>query len=209
MQDKTFSTIIASILILFITGCSITGNAVFSHEKEDSKEIAEKWLRYESPTYTFDGRKITYLSSQKIDNCNNCYAHHFSFISEHIGYGNRSDELDLSEFLVSHHIVIATKENKVISAIIDDSWDDLRSKEYVLNTRPDNEKISKGKENPLEEEMDMANRLMKQKLLCKMRNMDCPETDKPVCADTGVTYKNECYACRDSDVSYYSYGECS
>lgn len=194
-------------VLVLMAGCSITGQIVKDNYQETAKSIAEQWLRQESPTYTFDGFNLNYAGSKKIKDCDKCYQHFFSFMSKYTGYGDRNDEI-LDPMTLYHEIIITTKKDKVVSAIIDREWDDINSKVAPIGELEAIREIEHEKE--MEESMpEGLKQQLRQKILCKGVKVRCGDYDFPVCGSDGKNYKNDCLACMNEDeVIWYMIGEC-
>jgi len=86
----------------------------------------------QSPTFAFDGMEdtlefgpVSTMESNPIQ-----YGIDASFTSSHGGFGDRTDQM-VTEALTPHKMSIIISENEVISAITDDTWDELNN-QYVL-----------------------------------------------------------------------------
>jgi len=86
----------------------------------------------QSPTFAFDGMQdtlefgpVAIMESDPIQ-----YGIEASFTSSHGGFGDRTDQI-VTEDLTPHKMKIVISENEVISAVTDDSWDELNN-QYVL-----------------------------------------------------------------------------
>jgi len=77
------------------------------------------------PTFSYDGipgsLEIRITSS---DSSDSKFILEGKFKTLHSGYGNRAN-LDLSEDITNHIIQVSIVDEKIISAIIDDQWDEL------------------------------------------------------------------------------------
>src|SRR5574342_1028957 len=82
------------------------------------------------PTFSFDGVKdsvdvidpiesLVQSNSDKIE-----HRIHVAFDSAHAGYGNRDDQV-LAEVITHHTAEITISDGKVVSAIIDNTWDEI------------------------------------------------------------------------------------
>lgn len=91
--------------------------------EDKAKEIAEEWIS-NSPTYSFDGSDIELQEYQFNEDNPNEQTLTYSFISTHGGFGNRSDQM-VTEVLTDHIIVIDLYKGEVLSAIIDEEWDEM------------------------------------------------------------------------------------
>ena len=111
-------------LLIFLTaGCN---SSVFS--LESSQLTAENFVK-NSETYRFDGipESFKYTGFEQLD-CNYCWNFRFEFDSSQAGYGNRRDQM--SAQVITHHVILVNIENEeLISAIVDDKWDEINQKE--------------------------------------------------------------------------------
>lgn len=111
-------------------------------EQELAKEIAElkfiveKWIKEKSSTYFFDGFELKFLKTKKLD-CLECYEHTFSFKSQQAGYGDRTGQI-LAQMITYHEIIVETKNKKVVSAITDGRYDEIKNEmlEVTKEVRP-------------------------------------------------------------------------
>lgn len=78
-----------------------------------------------SPTFSYDGiadtLEIEIISAYSLDSK---FLLEGKFKTLHDGYGNRA-KLDLSEEITLHTIEVVIVDEKVISAVIDNQWDEL------------------------------------------------------------------------------------
>lgn len=95
--------------------------------KDDSEKIINIARQFiiSSPTYSFDGidntLEIEIISADTFDST---FILEGKFKTLHTGYGNRANS-DLPLDMTSHFIEIAIVDEKIISAIIDNQWDEL------------------------------------------------------------------------------------
>lgn len=87
-------------------------------------DIARQFI-ITSPTYSFDGitntLEIEIISADTFDST---FILEGKFKTLHTGYGNRANS-DLPLDMTSHFIEIAIVDGKIISAVIDNKWDEL------------------------------------------------------------------------------------
>ena len=94
---------------------------------KDSEKIIDITTQFivTSPTFSYDGifetLEIKIISS---DYSNSKFLLEGKFKTIHAGYGNRKN-LDLPEDDTLHTIMISIADEKIISAIIDNRWDEL------------------------------------------------------------------------------------
>ncbi|MFA5106293.1 MAG: hypothetical protein WC506_05020, partial [Candidatus Micrarchaeia archaeon] len=89
----------------------------------NSFDIAKAWIE-KSPTYSFDGSGLKYLSSSDEYRCPYCFSYNFSFTSSHEGYGDRSGAA-LAQAATRHEIFVLVNDGVVEAAEIDGKWDEL------------------------------------------------------------------------------------
>ena len=77
------------------------------------------------PTFSYDGisdsLEIKIISA---DNSDSKFLLEGKFKTLHAGYGNR-ENLDLLEDITLHTIIVSVVDEKIISAVIDNQWDEL------------------------------------------------------------------------------------
>ena len=98
----------------------------FTPEELEAIDIAQGFITT-TPTFAFDGIKdsvgsIPPLQVSKTDPPQ--YVLQFSFDSSHAGYGDRTGQV-LAQVITPHVIEITVSDKKVISAVVDKSWDEL------------------------------------------------------------------------------------
>ncbi|HSD05476.1 MAG TPA: hypothetical protein VLB45_06985 [Nitrosopumilaceae archaeon] len=82
-----------------------------------------------SPTFAFDGMEETLQVqlSSVTDEATPEYEIHANFDSRHGGYGDRTGQM-VTEAITPHLMVITISDGKVVSAIIDGTWDEINQK---------------------------------------------------------------------------------
>jgi len=96
----------------------------FEPSAEEAQEITEQWIT-SMPTYSFDGSNLTLESHIVEETLPSTHGLIYMFTSSHGGYGDRSDEV-LTEAATEHTIRVALSQRKIVSAVIDGSWDEIR-----------------------------------------------------------------------------------
>lgn len=163
--------------------------------EEQSRKIAEEFVRKEA-TFAFDGMEETLvLTETLVLRCPACWEFVFEFDSGHAGYGDRTDQM-LAQVITHHRAVVTVVGGDVTRAIMDERWD-MIAQQLV----------------PMEAE----------KHYCTEEDRKaeaCIEVYRPVCGwfdpeqiqcfayPCAATYSNECEACRDPRVLYWTEGEC-
>ncbi len=97
-------------------------------------EIAKMFV-LSSPTFAFDGMEDTleFGSITILESFPEQYVLDVNFTSSHGGFGDRTDQI-VTQVLSPHTMKIIISEGNVISAIIDNTWDDLNN-QYVLKAQ--------------------------------------------------------------------------
>jgi hypothetical protein len=87
------------------------------------RHVAEVLVR-QSPTFRFDGieESIQVEAVRPLEACPACYEYTLYFETRHPGYGNRQG-LGITRELTPHRARIVLKQNRVVTAILDNSWD--------------------------------------------------------------------------------------
>jgi hypothetical protein len=92
---------------------------------EQAKAVAVDFLTH-APTFSFDGMAgtmnvtdVVALESYPVQ-----YVVHISFVSAHPGYGDRTGQM-LLQVLAHHEAVVRVVSGQVVSAVIDQLWDEL------------------------------------------------------------------------------------
>jgi len=100
-------------------------------KRNDALGVAQKYI-VTSPTFAFDGDINTldtvYVGS--VESIPSQYVIKISFDSSHGGFGNREGQM-LIQAITPHTMTILVSEGNVISAVTDETWDELNH-QYVL-----------------------------------------------------------------------------
>jgi len=94
-------------------------------EKNDALGVAQRYI-VTSPTFAFDG-DINTLDTEYVGSLESFpvqYMIKMAFDSTHGGYGDREGQM-LTQVITNHKIDIVVSEGKVISAVTDETWDEL------------------------------------------------------------------------------------
>lgn len=89
----------------------------------EAETIAQDWIK-NAPTYKYDGSSLTLVNHFIMESFPEQHSLTYSFMSDHAGYGNRSDQMT-AEVLTNHTVNIRMFQGLVTSAIIDDVWDEM------------------------------------------------------------------------------------
>ncbi len=136
-------TAVAVFCMALLAGCAGTGGQGQEQNQtgapngtytlENSFDIAKAWIEA-SPTYSFDGAGLKYVSSSDQFRCPYCFSYNFTFTSSHAGYGNRAGQA-LAQVATRHEIEVIVNNGVVESAVIDNAWDEMESK-YLAGEWP-------------------------------------------------------------------------
>ncbi|MBU1083256.1 hypothetical protein KKE14_02355 [Patescibacteria group bacterium] len=117
------------VITVTLTGCSInftSGNKANSKYTQDSSRIvAENWVKYNSPTFVFDGTDLQFMQSTSL-RCQYAWMYEFKFSAASSGYGNRKGKSPDGQ-KTNHTIQVVVQKDKVTMAISDDQYDELTS----------------------------------------------------------------------------------
>jgi hypothetical protein len=94
-------------------------------EKNDALGVAQRYI-VTSPTFAFDG-SINTLDTEYVGSLESFpvqYMIKMAFDSAHGGFGNREGQM-LTQAITHHKMDIVVSEGKVISAVTDETWDEL------------------------------------------------------------------------------------
>jgi hypothetical protein len=153
MSQQKFAIIAAIIGIIAIgvtvayfvpAKTTLTSIPITSEEKEknDALGVAQRYI-VTSPTFAFDG-DINTLDTEYVGSLESFpvqYMIKMAFDSAHGGYGNREGQM-LTQVITHHKMDIIVSEGKIISAVTDDTWDELNN-QYVLK-KPESKLPSSG-----------------------------------------------------------------
>lgn len=101
------------------------------HDDQTIIEIANEFV-LSSPTFAFDGMEDTleFGPIAILESFPEQYKLDVMFTSSHGGFGDRTDQI-VTQVLTPHVMEIIISEGAVISAVTDDTWDELNN-QYVL-----------------------------------------------------------------------------
>jgi hypothetical protein len=100
---------------------SPTNNTVV--QQIGGRAVAEKWIADSALTYKFDGENLQFMQSVSAK-CADAMLYEFTFDSRNGGYGNRVNEA-LDGIKVTHTIRVTVQQDKVISAVTDDKYNEV------------------------------------------------------------------------------------
>lgn len=171
-------------IVLLLAGC------MRAYTMEESESVARDFL-ITSPTYRFDGSNLKLKDSNSLG-CRNCHIFIFEFLSANAGYGDREGK-ELAQVVTPHISSVMVKDGKVVQAVIDNRWDEIRQRELT-----DYEK----------KKVDDSS-LIPVYYCAKPRPKECDEGTKPVCSSAKKDFENACKACMSQYTKWYVEGECS
>ncbi len=112
-----------------------------SHELTDTGKISidvATWFVKSSPTFAFDGMEESL--NVGIISIRESFPEQFSinaeFSSRHGGYGDREGQF-LTQVITPHTMGMVVSNGNVVSAIIDEEWDELNQKLWAVHDLPD------------------------------------------------------------------------
>ena len=126
------------IIVAAIVFGVISAAFLYSYYYEDSQDvidltendsqkiinIAKQFIKT-SPTFSYDGISDTLkLEIISLNNSDSKFLVEGKFNTFHNGYGNRTN-VNLPEEITLHVIEVVIIDDKIISAVIDDQWDEL------------------------------------------------------------------------------------
>lgn len=124
MRNITVLTAIMLTVIMVPTGIYAIQNPKTAIDLNSAEEVALAYIR-DGPTFSFDGITST-LKVMGIDtNKSNSpqYVVTINFVCLHGGYGDRTGKM-VTQALTPHTAVVTVVEGKVVSAILDDNWNE-------------------------------------------------------------------------------------
>ncbi|MEM2160538.1 MAG: hypothetical protein QXN55_06265 [Candidatus Nitrosotenuis sp.] len=103
--------------------------------KSEALGVAQRYI-VTSPTFAFDGlhdtldtEDISVIESDPVQ-----YRIRIAFDSTNSGFGDRTGQM-LAQVITHHKMDIIVSEGNIVSAVTDDSWDELNN-QYVLKPQP-------------------------------------------------------------------------
>ena len=112
-----------------------------SQEKTDTAAMSldvATWFVKSSPTFDFDGMEET-LKIEVVavrESYPEQYEIEATYSSRHAGYGDRTDMV-LAQVITLHTLNMVVSSGNVVSAIIDEEWDELNQKAWKVHDLPD------------------------------------------------------------------------
>jgi len=133
---RKITVVFALAVVLLMPAASIyamlKGGVVTPDDAGDVSESIALWYLESCPTFSFDGivPSIQILDVKALESYPVQYIVTISFECSHAGYGNRTGQV-LAQVITPHEIVITIIDGKVVSAIIDGYWDEIKQHEEV------------------------------------------------------------------------------
>ena len=126
MKNKLIILII--VLVIIGAGFLLLSRAgektPLSYTIGESAQIAEAWIKNNSPTYNYDGFDLQLEEAKELEKESN-YEIIFSFNSRSAGYGD--DREIAAQVITPHMIFIIIDAGNVTSAITDETYDEMRN----------------------------------------------------------------------------------
>ena len=96
---------------------------------ERAEQIAKEFI-VQAPTFKFDGliETVNIIETRILESFPVQYIVLIEFDSRHGGYGDRMGQF-LPQVITSHHAEIRVVNDNVVSAILDDQWDEINQKQ--------------------------------------------------------------------------------
>lgn len=110
-------------------------NAAQATEPAEALEVqTAKDFVQTSPTFAFDGiaDSLSVESHHILESFPEQHVITIVFDSLHGGYGDRSDQM-VTQAITSHTVVVRVVEGVVVSAVIDEMWDELNQEEIITS----------------------------------------------------------------------------
>lgn len=123
--------IAALVLSLGIASVVMYTSALENQKNLDTEQIAINFLK-NGATYSFDGVEgsIAILDSYTLESYPVQHVVVISFDTSHAGWGNREGTF-IAQVITNHVIEITIVEGEVVSAVIDDRWDELNQEQII------------------------------------------------------------------------------
>jgi hypothetical protein len=123
------------IIVAGLALAAISSLVLFSYDLEESAEMSEtnfqkisdiaKEFIISNPTFSYDGIPDTLkFDILPLDDTNSRFLVEGEFNTYHTGYGDR-EKADLPENITFHTIEVVIIDERVVSAVIDNQWDEL------------------------------------------------------------------------------------
>jgi len=121
----------ALVLSLGIASAVMYTSALQNQKNLDVEEIALDFL-WNGATYRFDGIEdsIVVVDSYSLESFPVQYVVVISFDTAHAGWGDREGTF-IAQVITNHVIEITIVEGEVVSAVIDDVWDELNQEQVI------------------------------------------------------------------------------
>ncbi len=131
-MNLKLSTVLALVIVVALPSASLyawqMGRTTLS-EDEMAAEIAIKFLK-NAPTYKFDGIPGTmkFVETRILESYPVQYVVVVTFDCRQAGYGDRAGQI-LAQVITSHTATVKVVNGQVVSAVLDDKWDELNQVE--------------------------------------------------------------------------------
>lgn len=125
---------IALLIGIIVSGC-LQPQQLQTYTKEKAVETAKEFLANAS-TYKWDGEGMVVADVLTL-RCPYCWSVVIEFQSRHGGYGDRTGKI-VTQVITPHTARIVVREGKVISAVLDEKWDEMKQEMlYPQNRQSD------------------------------------------------------------------------
>jgi hypothetical protein len=123
--------IAALVLSLGIASAVMYTSALQNQKNTNIEQIALNFLK-NGATYRFDGIEdsITILDYYMLESYPVQHVYVISFDTAHAGWGDREGTF-IAQVITNHVIEITIVEGEVVSAVIDDQWDELNQEQVI------------------------------------------------------------------------------
>ena len=135
-MNLKLSVVLALIVVGFFPalGLYASQSQAPTYSEQQAIEAAKHFL-INSPTFGFDGvaGSVMVVGVDQLEKLPILYRVRIEFECAHSGYGDRTGMI-LLQVITPHEIVIRVEKGKVVSALIDDKWDELGNRLEAENS---------------------------------------------------------------------------
>lgn len=127
------------IVILIVLGVWAVFTTLTGGNNENYKEVAERWIEEESPTYLYDGSGLEYTGVT--EGVEGVFDHTFTFESSQAGYGDREGQM-MAQVITPHEIVVTVDDGEVVRAVTDGVFDEVAGEIIAGDDEENSEVVS-------------------------------------------------------------------
>ncbi|MBI2125842.1 MAG: hypothetical protein HYU02_00785 [Thaumarchaeota archaeon] len=111
-----------------VVGPQFAGRSQETEEGKKAEEIAKDFI-IQASTFKFDGvlDTLNIVDTKILESFPPQYVVTMIFESRHAGYGDRTGQA-LAQVITKHTVVVKVVQGKVVSAILDNQWDEINQK---------------------------------------------------------------------------------